>query len=273
MPYLRADGSLTTDRQRLHDRAVNELFTGKSGMIPKAGEQPTFYFLGGGAASGKGGLTDPDTYQNYDMVCKNDVPTIDADEFKKKLPEFATQMRQDQRAAAFSHEESSALVKRAQAAAFDNGYNCVLDGTGDGGASKVISKIKQARDKGYKVEARYVTAPIEEAIERSLDRAHKTKRYVPLGQLVNIHKSVSDIFETVAPEFDHVVLYDTNQGKDKNGKPIPGKKIAECFRGGKVKWESEAAKKAFMDKTKFDFKGDDYYIKDWEKRHGTKLIT
>ena len=113
-----------------------------------------------------------------------------------------------------------------------------------------------------------MTAPVEEAIERSLNRAYETGRFVPLNQLVNIHKSVSNIFPQVASEFDHVELYDTNQGKG-----VPGKKIAECLRGKPIKIYDQKLYDAFISKGNFDFKGQDYYVDDWEKRTGKKLIT
>jgi len=244
--YLDENGNLTPERQRLHDRAIDRLFRDKPKMVPRNGEQPTYYFLGGGSASGKGSLTNPKTCADYDMPSKTEVPVIDADEMKKALPEYETQKRIDDGAAGFSHEESSSLAKRANDAAFTNGYNCVLDGTGDGTADKVRKKIQQARAAGYKVEARYVTAPMEVALERARERGRTSGRKIDEDVIVGIHKSVSKIFPEVASEFDHVVLYDTNQPKG-----VPGKKIAECWRGKPITVYDQAAYDAFLGKAHY----------------------
>lgn len=235
--YLNDDGSLAPERAELHERIVNGLFEGKQ-PVP-AGEQKTFYFLGGGSASGKGSFTDPNKAGiGYDVPDKNVCAVIDADELKKSVPEYDTDDRE--KAASFAHEESSALAKRAMQAAFDNGYNCTLDGTGDGGFDSVMKKIQQARDADYKVEARYCTADIETAIQRNLARAAKTGRKVQLDSVVNIHKSVSRIFPKIAPEFDHVTLWDHNG-------PQP-KMIAECYRGKQIQVYDQNLYKRFLDK-------------------------
>lgn len=226
--YLNEDGSLTPERAELHERIVNDLFEGKKPAAP--GEQKTFYFLGGGSASGKGSFTDPERAATYGMSDKFTTAVIDADELKKAIPEYdfnettrmGTGTTNRDKAASFAHEESSALAKRAMQAAFANGYNCTLDGTGDGSVKGVMKKIQQARDAGYKVEARYCTASIENALKRNIARAKKTGRKVQVDSVVGIHKAVSKIFPKVASEFDHVTLWDHDG-------PEP-RLVAECFR-------------------------------------------
>lgn len=51
------------------------------------------------------------------------------------------------------------MAKRAMQAAFSNGYNCTLDGTGDGSIEGMLKKINDARDAGYEVSGVYVTCP------------------------------------------------------------------------------------------------------------------
>ena len=162
------------------------------------------------------------------MPDKNAVTVVDSDELKKKLPEFdpysETGTQDRGKAANFAHEESSALAKRAIEAAFANGYDVTLDGTGDSGSEKVIKKIEEARRNGYRVEGRYCTADIEEALRRNIQRAIKEKRLVDEDSVIGIHKDVSKIFEEIAPHFDHVELWDHDG-------PEP-RLVATCEKGG-----------------------------------------
>lgn len=245
--YLDDNGNLTPEREELHAQSVDNLFSGKKPVEP--GQKKTFTMFGGGSAAGKGGLSDPKRCGDFQSSfftggtpAKDSVATIDADELKKDIPEYREMLKTDpDNAARYAHEESSAIAKRAMQAAFDNGYNCTLDGTGDGSVEGVRKKIKQARDRGYEVNACYVTCPTELAVERSIARGKKTGRNVPIESVRKIHKAVSQIFPQVASEFDHVALFDTAQG----GKPVL---IAECQRGGKIKVINQKLYDAFLAK-------------------------
>ena len=247
--HLTADGQLTPERAALHENIVNKLFAGKK-PVP-AGGQKTFFFLGGGSASGKGSFTKPGKAEKYGMPDKNACTVVDADELKKELPEYdwdeekktGTGTTNRDKAASFAHEESSALAKRAMEAAFANGYNCTLDGTGDGSEASVMKKIQQARKAGYKVEARYCTADIETALQRNIERAQKTGRKVQEDSVIGIHKSVSAIFPKVAKEFDHVTLWDHN-----GDEPVL---VAECFRGQDIQVKDPKLYQRFLDKANY----------------------
>ena len=249
--YLNPDGTLTPERAALHDKIINDMFKGKKPVAP--GEQKTFYFLGGGSASGKSSFTDPEKAGGYSMPDKNACTVIDADELKNAIPEYqydnktgtGTGTTDRNKAASFAHEESSALAKRAMEAAIANGYNFTLDGTGDSGADKVIKKIEQARQAGYRVEGKYCTRDIEDAIKSNIERAIKTGRLVQLDSVVDLHKSISQIFPQVANKFDHCELWDHN-----GEKPVL---IASCDRDGKIVEHDPAAYKKFLDKVNFQY--------------------
>lgn len=238
--FLDENHQMSAERAELHEAIVNDLFKDKK-PVPD-GEEKTFYFLGGGPASGKGSFTDPEKSELYSVLGKDKCAVIDSDELKKSLPEYdiKTGMLDREKAASFVHEESSALAKRAMQAAFKNGYNCTLDGTGDGSVGSVLKKIKQARAAGYKVEARYCTAQIETAIARNMTRAKKTGRKVQLDSVVNIHKAVSSIFPKVASEFDHVTLWDHN-----GSSPVL---VAECYRGQEISVKNKEMYDRFLAK-------------------------
>ena len=219
---------LSPEREKLHQDAVQELFNGA--VKPAEGEPKVFTMMGGGSAAGKG------TIQKFGVANLPDAkhsPVIDADELKKRIPEYTdTAFSEDhEKAASMAHEESSAMAKRAMQAAFANGYNCTLDGTGDGSLNSMKKKIQAARDAGYQVNGVYVTCPTELAVERNAKRS-KTDEYnrmVPESEVRKIHQKVSAIFEQVAPLMDNCKLYDTNQGDGK-----PPKLIAEYKNGQRV---------------------------------------
>ena len=94
-----------------------------------------------------------------------------------------------------------------------------MDGTGDNSLEAVEKKVKQARAKGYKVNAEYVTCSTEEAVKRNIERAKKTGRLPPEDMLRKVHKGVSQILPKAVEKglFDNVRLWDTEHTTD--GKP------------------------------------------------------
>jgi hypothetical protein len=128
-------------------------------------------------------------------------------------------------AAGFVHEESSYLSKMIAAEASKKKLNILFDGTGDSGLHSLKHKIELMTTGGHKLEAVYATCPTEVALQRALDRAKKTGRYVIPTTIKAIHATVSETFPEAVKEglFPHAVLYDT---RAESGKPV---KIAEAF--------------------------------------------
>lgn len=237
---VEVDGKLvlTQERELLHQACVLRAFEGKEPL--KEGEKKVAYILGGGSASGKGSFTKPGN--EFGIPDNKTQLTIDPDEFKKMIPEYQLEPNRDE-AAGYAHEESSSIGKRCTQAAIQNGYNYTVDGTGDGSVKSVMKKINQAREAGYSVEGAYMTCPTDVAIQRSIARGKKTGRVVKIKAIKNIHRDVSRIFPQVAKEFDHIRLYDSNQGDGK-----PAKLIAECYRGQEITVHDKALYDAFLAK-------------------------
>ena len=252
--YLDDDGNLSEERQAVHDEIIRKFFEDK---IPANG-QPTMIMSGGGPASGKSFITDR-ANENFG---KESVVKIDPDEFKAMLPGYRDMAVETDKAAAYYHEESSALAKRAYQYAADNGVNVVYDGTGDGSIKSVESKIAVAREAGYAVKAQYVTVDTEEAVVRNVSRYENAKaewdsaseakradmlppRLPPEGMVRETHAKVSMIAPQVASKFDSFELYDNNGPKGS-----PKVLIATCSKGGKIKCESgqEAKVQNFLNK-------------------------
>lgn len=232
--HIGPDGKITPERNRLHAKIVVEHLKG----VEKAKGQPTMTFLGGGSAAGKSTYT---KNPNSNFPSKKKAVHVDSDEIKKKLPEYNKLVREgNQSAAGYAHEESSAVAKRVMGVARRNGYNVVLDGTGDNSEKSMLNKINGARAEGMRVEGVYCTCPTNVAVQRAMERGAKTGRIVKEDVIRSIHKKVSQIFPKIASEFDSVKLVDTTT-KD----PIL---IATCKRGEQITVHNEKLWQDFLAK-------------------------
>lgn len=202
------------ERQALHQKIVDDFLS--TGVKVK---NPTFTMSGGGPASGKGYLLSEMGYVDSAGKPQKGTVVIDSDEIKKRLPEYQNMLKQggkaSQKAAGFVHEESSYLAKRIMEEASKRSFNVVLDGTGDNGIKSLAKKVDAMRAKGYKVEAKYVSADVETAAQRNWDRYTKTGRLPPEWMLRNVHSDVSRTLPEAVKQnlFDKVELYDTNASR------------------------------------------------------------
>lgn len=205
------NGQLTPERQRLHQEIIDSLLDG----IPKPKGQPTATFLGGGPASGKSSITrdsDISTPDESETVC------IDSDRIKNKIPEYIDELKKGNADAAdIAHEESSYIAWKAFSIAQKEGYNCMMDGTGNGSVESMLESIREAKANGQKVIGKYCTCDTEEAVRRATERSRTSEdskgRVVPEAYIRKVHKSVSAILPQIAKEFDDVELYCTDAGK------------------------------------------------------------
>lgn len=196
--YTRPDGTLTPQRAALHRKIINGILAGHQPQ-----EHPVATFYGGGPASGKSTALKPGA---------PDSAVIDSDEIKAQLPEYQ-KMREagDPRAAAYVHEESSAISKQAMREAQARHLNYVLDSTGDGSLEKLAGKVNAAKRAGYMTDGRYVTTHTDEAVRRSQARAAATGRHVPEEYIRAQHAAVSGTYGKAAKMglFDRTQLWDT----------------------------------------------------------------
>ena len=189
----------TEEREALHSRIIDDFFDGAK----KADGKPVTVFMGGGPASGKTyvkdafgaefGIPDGCVLADPDACKKGKDPKHGI----KGLPEY------DEDAPWFVHEESSSLAKRITKLSQENGYNTLVDGTGDGTVEKMRKKIQQAKDAGNEVRGRYVFMPVEDAIQLN----HKRDRSIAVQELIDTHKKITKILPEIAPDFDDVELY------------------------------------------------------------------
>ena len=122
-------------------------------------------------------------------------------------------------AAGFAHEESSYLAEISRKNAMAQSKPVVLDGTGNGTYEKFAGKINEARARGYRVEANYVTVPTDIAVDRSFKRSLKQseRRFVSEITVRDTHSAVSRTFPNAVEDgmFDSFSLWDTGSGEPK----------------------------------------------------------
>lgn len=238
--HMDENGKLTPEREAVHKKIIDQLLAGKT---PVEG-QATMTMLGGGPASGKSSVMNPDTSNDPHAV------TVDPDAIKKMLPGFNEMAKKDPNAAAYYHEESSALAKRFSEVAFGENYNVIYDGTGDGSNGSVQKKIDSARAHGYRVEAKYVSVDTESAVQRNQKRYDdavargETPRLPPVDMVRATHAKCTDISVAMANKFDHIEIWDNNGSRGQQKMIMTG----GSGKGLTVVNGQDAAAKRYLDK-------------------------
>lgn len=184
-------------RRELHQQIIDAHFAGKV----STGDTPTAYFTSGGGASGKsaapfslpdGSTLTPKLFSELEAEGTAPVDTvlIDPDRIKLMLPEYAT-LRDagDLHAAAFVHEESSALANEIRVEAQRRGLSMLVDTTGS--SDGFLTKLGEAKAAGYDVKVTMFSTPTNEAIVRAMARGDKSGRYVSTWALKHAHSGAS----------------------------------------------------------------------------------
>ena len=237
------NGEWTEEREALHSKIIDNAFTTKGGKpIKKAAGKPVCTFMGGGPGSGKSYVRENQA-DNLKLPRDDESVTVDPDEIKKSLPEY------DPKNPSPVHEESSALGKRITELAWENGYNTLIDGTGDGSVKKMREKIQQARDAGCTVNGVYVFTDIENAIVQNYARDRTVKDRIVL----DTHMKLPKIVPEIAKDFDHIQLYSNMMDG------TPPKLIAEGGGGKGLTIYDEGMYQRFLDTA--DYKIDPDRIK------------
>lgn len=234
------NGEFDEETKQLHNEIIRDYFKGK---LPAdvTGEEKVFYMTGGGSGTGKSNfLKNGEKYFGKDFeydkktgMFNANVIKIDADDLKKRIYEKRKDGF-DHLEASYLHEESSALSKRITDLALENGYPCMLDSTGDGSPEKLASKIKNAKDKGFKVYGAYGTCGFQKGLNNNftrwrdaVEKGDKSARYVREKDVVELHRDVTNTLIACSDQFDRLTLSDMNDfdnikliAKGGNGKKL-----------------------------------------------------
>lgn len=198
--------------------------------------EPVTLFMAGGSGSGKSTVLDKMKLAPPDSV------VINPDEIKEMMPEYKQLIADGSKhAAEVTHEESSDISKRALGQAVGRDYNVVLDGTGNSGIGKFMSKIEAQKKFGRKVKVVMVDIPTAEAIRRADARAAETGRFIDHGEITKIHKQVNRNHLSWRNSVDDWEVYTNDAGP---------KLVARRVDGGKIEVLDEKLYKRVLDKGK-----------------------
>src|SRR5699024_3485491 len=139
--------------------------------------------------------------------------TIDSDNIKEQLPEYAQYQEIDvNEAARFVHNESSEIGNYVINTAIDEGRHFIYDGTMKSGDKykKLIDRLEEA---GYDVHIYVADVPLEVAKARSQARAERTGRKVPESIIESSHRGVPKSMEALKDRVKSYQVYD-NSGEE-----------------------------------------------------------
>lgn len=205
------DGEYTPERQELHTQIISDVFN--QCQTPKKGEKPVAVLMGGGSASGKGGIKR--RHGITDLADRGiKTGTVDADEIKAQMPEYQS-WKDDypNEAARLAHEESSDIGDTMIDMLIESGKHFIYDGTMKN-PKKYQKLVQRLQAAGYETHAYVATCDLDVAKERSAKRAEKTGRKVPEEIIEASHRGVPGAFEKLKDQFDSFQVYDNTDGND-----------------------------------------------------------
>jgi predicted ABC-type ATPase len=189
--YKTEDGTYTTERKGVHRHIVEKFFVNK-----KADGRPTAIFFGGPSGSGKSQLKK--FVKNID-----DYTYVNNDDIKEMLPEYTGTN------ASFLHNEARDVVDDLENKAIGIKGNIIIDGT-------MKSKVKgealfnKYKEAGYKIVQLSTNLPLENTLERAVNRCKETGRYVPLEMIIKTAEQANiNQFELLAMA-DEGAIFDSN---------------------------------------------------------------
>lgn len=237
---------LSEEGELEHRKIVGEMLDGVESRDP---ENPEQIFLGGGSGAGKGTVTP--TLEGYPKVRElkdykkkpaGTAALIDSDAAKMRSKHWGEPNLET--TASYTHTTSSLIAELALAEAQRRRLDVVVDGTGNGKATKMQAKVDKAKELGYKTKGIYVTVPTEEGVLRAISRALSSGRLVSPTMVADIHRKVSAVYPALEGMFDNVSLWDANVPRGAPAKPIS----ANGRLLDKMNPDAAAARDAFLAK-------------------------
>ena len=198
--------SYTEERSILHDSIMKKIMD--EGVSAKDGEKPLVVLMGGGGASGKGGVLK--MLQESGEIPKSGFVHIDPDGIKEVLPEYKIILdKKDFRAAMVVHEESSEIANEIINLSVSGRKNLIVDKT-MGDQKKAIQQIEYFKANGYRVELVGVTVDPSEALIRALERYYGSGRLPRVPDMVRAHKGFNASYSEYAKLVDNAQIFDNS---------------------------------------------------------------
>jgi len=178
---------ISTDARKLErEKWLAEEYDAQMDRGPKQKGKKAFLLLGL-PGSGKSTIATP-------LSQEEDAFIVDADEFKKRIPEF----QKDHRMVAAVHKESVDLADRFMNDLSNEDYNMIIGKVG-GSFESVKYILDNLGSKGYDIQVIYNDVPMQETLRRSIERYKngETDRIVPFEVTAHADGRILDTFDQV----------------------------------------------------------------------------
>lgn len=192
-------GVYSVHRQRLQDKIIAK-YIRQFSSFPKYRGKPLVIYSAGVGGVGKGFAISKLRECGF---FRRKFITIDPDEIKKELPEFAQAVKSRNlpakdkaKVSSFVHKESGYIDEIIEAVILSRKGNMIIDGTLQNFEYSRDS-MKKYKNNGYNIKVIYITAPKELIYKRVAERAQKTGRDVPRNvldsMLVTVDQSIGSL--------------------------------------------------------------------------------
>jgi len=174
----------TPERELLRNKILNDEFEDQMQKGPKRQEKKATILIGL-PGSGKSTIANP-------LISEMGAFIIDADEFKKRIPEF----QNDKRMVSAVHHESVDLADKFMDELSDNGYNMIIGKVG-GDYESIKYILDNLQEKGYSLDIILNDVPFEVAVDRTIGRFDRgeSDRFVPFWTLKTADKNIFSTFD------------------------------------------------------------------------------
>lgn len=193
-------------RELLRQKMLQDEFDSQNSLDKKANRKATIVL--GLPGSGKSRIANILSKQDGAFI-------IDADEFKKRIPEF----QKDSLMLSAVHEESVDLSNKFRNELSNQGYNMIIGKVG-GDIESVDYVVKELAKKNYDIEVILNDVPLETALDRTIGRFSRkeTDRLVPLHTLLNADGNIFSVFDYLIqhPNVKRGRVYSNDVPKDQN---------------------------------------------------------
>ncbi len=239
------EASPTNPLRNLGGRAIGQIIRGLVDPKNRGKANRKTYILGGNTGSGKSTVLDSHLIPQGLVPSETEAAIIDPDFVKKALPGY-----DDGAGAGRVHGQSQTVTDKIIRDSANDGLDMVISGSG---ASRQLTHIRQAKERGESVIGHWVHVPQRVASQRIKKRTEESGRYIPdntAHMAASIPKTISSAFEEDL--LDEFYLWDNDIPAGS-----PPKLIAKKVKGSKFE---------IYDQAKFEeFAGDKKWADRWVK--------
>ena len=237
------EASPTNPFRNLGGRAIGQVIRGLVDPKNKNKKDRTTYIVGGNTGSGKSTVLDSHLVPKGLVPSETEAAIIDPDFVKKALPGY-----DDGAGAGKVHGQSQTVTDKIIRDSASDGMDMVITGSG---ASRQLTHIREANNRGESVVGHWVHVPQSVASQRIRTRMNQNGRYIP----DNTAHMAASIPRTISAAFEEDLLEEFYLWDNDIPEGSPPKLIAKKVRGSKFE---------VFDKPKFDeFAGDKKWADKW----------